>query len=234
MLSGKIVSRVLFISCIHSQCIQIPWIAKDGGIVSHFHVASAQIQCIFNWILCVCYKQTPAPHLIKVSEVMTQKKERKKEILLFWVLKLRKKVFDQIRIDSFVLSDDAKLSFRKSGGKVLKVDVRCALQRSTSGSDQTEKSRSQVKLWGERWHEHNVGTYVLPDGKSRGHGWTCLGWSKYTIIGILSLLWKKKHLRIDSRRENQCYKNDFPSSRFARWPGQRQALFVQTGKIWRE
>ena len=123
-----------------------------------------------------------------------------------------------------MLSDDAKLSFRKSGGKVLKVDVRCALQRSTSGSDQTEKSRSQVKLWGERWHEHNVGTYVLPDGKSRGHGWTCLGWSKYTIIGILSLLWKKKHLRIDSRRENQWDKNDFPPSRFARWPGQRQAL----------
>ena len=82
---------------------------------------------------------------------MTQKKERKKErnfaLLSF---ETPKKVFDQIRIDSFVLSDDAKLSFRKSGGKVLKVDVRGALQHSTSGSDQTEKSRSQVKLWGER------------------------------------------------------------------------------------
>ena len=150
MLSGKIVSRVLFISCIHSECIQIPWIAKDGGIVSHFHVASAQIQCIFNWILCVCYKQTPAPHLIKVSEVMTQKKERKKEILLFWVFETPKKVFDQIRIDSFVLSDDAKLSFRKSGEKVLKVDVRCALHRSTSGSDQTVEIQNIINtqiLW---------------------------------------------------------------------------------------
>ena len=78
---------------------------------------------------------------------MTQKKERNFTLLSF---ETPKKVFDQIRIDSFVLSDDAKLSFRKSGGKVLKVDVRCALQRSTSGSDQIEKSRNQVKLWGER------------------------------------------------------------------------------------
>ena len=38
-------------------------------------------------------------------------------------------------------------------------------------------------------------------------------------MGILTLLWKKTHLR-----EKQWDKNNFPSSRFARWPGQRQAL----------
>ena len=35
---------------------------------------------------------------------------------------------------------------------------------------------------------------------------------------------EKNHLRKDSRREKQWDKNNFPSSRFARWPGQRQAL----------
>ena len=72
------------------------------------------------------------------------------------------------------------------------------------------------------------GTCVLPDGKSRG-----LNVFRMTLIYHWNtfLALEKNHLRKDSRREKQWDKNNFPSSRFARWPGQRQALFVQTGKI---
>ena len=175
MLSGKIVSRVLFISCIHSQCIQIPWIAKDGGIVSHFHVASAQIQCIFNWILCVCYKQTPAPHLIKVSEVMTQKRERKKEILLFWVLKLRKRFLTKLELihSCWVMMRSCRLESQEGKFWRLMWGVHCsaapvalikrrkvATKSNFGGKDDVNKILT----------EPFFGTCVLPDGKSRGLG----------------------------------------------------------------